>query len=382
MNLKEKTASLFAETFGYPATHTIQAPGRVNLIGEHTDYNDGFVLPCAIDYQTVIGCAARDDRTVRVLAADYDNQLDEFSLDAPIVTHESYQWANYVRGVVKHLQQRNDSFGGADLVISGNVPQGAGLSSSASLEVAVGTVFQQLYHLPLDGAQIALNGQEAENQFVGCNCGIMDQLISALGKKDSALLIDCRSLGTKPVSMPQGVAIIIINSNFKRSLVGSEYNTRRQQCETGARFFQQKALRDVSLDQFNAVASELDPLVAKRVRHVLTENARTVEAAHALEQGDLQRMGELMAQSHASMRDDFEITVPQIDTLVEIVKSAIGDQGGVRMTGGGFGGCVVALVPEALVTKVEQAVASQYEAKTGIKETFYVCKPSQGAGQC
>lgn len=382
MNLKEKTQSLFAQTFGYPATHAIQAPGRVNLIGEHTDYNDGFVLPCAIDYQTVIACAARDDRTVRVLAADYDNQIDEFSLDAPIVTHESYQWANYVRGVVKHLQQCDASFGGADLVISGNVPQGAGLSSSASLEVAVGTVFQQLYHLALDGAQIALNGQEAENQFVGCNCGIMDQLISALGKKDSALLIDCRSLGTKAVSMPQGVAIVIINSNFKRSLVGSEYNTRRQQCETGARFFQQKALRDVSLEQFNAVANELDPLVAKRVRHVLTENARTVEAARALEQGDLQRMGELMAQSHASMRDDFEITVPQIDTLVDIVKAVIGDRGGVRMTGGGFGGCVVALMPETLVSQVEQAVASQYEAKTGIKETFYVCKPSQGAGQC
>ncbi len=382
MSLKETTDALFAETFGYPATHTIQAPGRVNLIGEHTDYNDGFVLPCAIDYQTVISCKARDDRTVRVVAADYDNQRDEFSLDAPIVAHDSQQWSNYVRGVVKHLQQRDASFGGADLLISGNVPQGAGLSSSASLEVAVGTVFQQLYHLPLDGAQIALNGQEAENQFVGCNCGIMDQLISALGKKGSALLIDCRSLGTKAVSMPEGVAIVIINSNFKRTLVGSEYNTRRQQCETGARFFQQKALRDVSLDQFNAVANELDPLVAKRVRHVLTENARTVEAAAALEKGDLQRMGELMGESHASMRDDFEITVPQIDTLVEIVKATIGDKGGVRMTGGGFGGCVVALVPEALVPEVKQAVESQYEAKTGIKETFYVCKPSQGAGQC
>lgn len=382
MSLKETTDALFAETFGYPATHTIQAPGRVNLIGEHTDYNDGFVLPCAIDYQTVISCKARDDRTVRVIAADYDNQRDEFSLDAPMVAHDSQQWSNYVRGVVKHLQQRDASFGGADLVISGNVPQGAGLSSSASLEVAVGTVFQQLYHLPLDGAQIALNGQEAENQFVGCNCGIMDQLISALGKKGSALLIDCRSLGTKAVSMPEGVAIVIINSNFKRTLVGSEYNTRRQQCETGARFFQQKALRDVSLDQFNAVANELDPLVAKRVRHVLTENARTVEAAAALEKGDLRRMGELMAESHASMRDDFEITVPQIDTLVEIVKATIGDKGGVRMTGGGFGGCVVALVPEALVPEVKQAVESQYEAKTGIKETFYVCKPSQGAGQC
>ena len=382
MSLKDKTQSLFADAFGYPATHTIQAPGRVNLIGEHTDYNDGFVLPCAIDYQTVISCAARDDRQVRVIAADYDNQIDEFSLDAPILSHDSQQWSNYVRGVVKHLQQRDRNFGGADLVISGNVPQGAGLSSSASLEVAVGTVFQQLYHLPLDGAQIALNGQEAENQFVGCNCGIMDQLISALGKKDHALLIDCRSLGTKAVPMPEGVAVVIINSNFKRTLVGSEYNTRREQCETGARFFTQKALRDVKLEQFNAVANELDPVVAKRVRHVLTENARTVEAADALARGDLKRMGVLMAESHASMRDDFEITVPQIDTLVEIVKDVIGDEGGVRMTGGGFGGCIVALMPDALVPAVKEAVANQYQAKTGIKETFYVCKASEGAGQC
>ncbi|OAT77404.1 galactokinase [Mangrovibacter phragmitis] len=382
MSLKENTLALFTEFFGYPAKETIQAPGRVNLIGEHTDYNDGFVLPCAIDYQTVISCAPRDDRIVRVIAADYDNQRDEFSLDEPILSHPDQQWSNYVRGVVKHLQKRNNGFGGADLVISGNVPQGAGLSSSASLEVAVGKVFQQLYHLPLDGAQLALNGQEAENQFVGCNCGIMDQLISALGKHDHALLIDCRSLGTKAVPMPKGVAVIIINSNFKRTLVGSEYNTRREQCETGARFFTQKALRDVSLATFNAVAHELDPIVAKRVRHVLTENERTLAAANALADGDLQKMGELMAASHASMRDDFEITVPQIDTLVDIVKAAIGDKGGVRMTGGGFGGCVVALVPETLVDDVRQAVASQYEAKTGIKETFYVCKPSEGAGLC
>ena len=302
MSLKDNTQHLFAEHFGYPATHTIQAPGRVNLIGEHTDYNDGFVLPCAIDYQTVISCAKRDDRMVRVIAADYDNQSDEFSLDRPILSHDTQQWSNYVRGVVKHLQKRDKNFAGADLVISGNVPQGAGLSSSASLEVAVGTVFQKLYHLALDGSQIALNGQEAENQFVGCNCGIMDQLISALGKKDHALLIDCRTLGTKAVSMPKGVAVVIINSNFKRTLVGSEYNTRRQQCETGARFFTQKALRDVELSKFNAVAHELDPVVAKRVRHVLTENIRTVEAADALAKGDLQRMGELMAESCVNAR--------------------------------------------------------------------------------
>ncbi|MDU6432783.1 MAG: galactokinase [Pantoea sp.] len=381
MSLKSTTQQIFTDTFGYAPTHTIQAPGRVNLIGEHTDYNDGFVLPCAIDYQTVIACAKRDDRQVHVVAVDYDNQQDSFSLDAPIMSVKEPMWANYVRGVVKHLQQRDASFGGVDMVISGDVPQGAGLSSSASLEVAVGTVFQQLYHLKLDGAAIAVNGQEAENQFVGCNCGIMDQLISALGKKDHAMLLDCRTLGTRPVSMPKDIAVVIINSNFRRNLVGSEYNTRREQCETGARFFAQPALRDVDIEQFKAVEHELDPQVAKRVRHVLTENARTLEAADALSRGDLKRMGELMAESHASMRDDFEITVPPIDTLVEIVKAEIGERGGVRMTGGGFGGCVVALMPFDLVDQVKAAVAEQYEAKTGIKETFYVCTASEGLGR-
>jgi len=382
MSLKQQVQRYFVEQFGYPSTHTIQAPGRVNLIGEHTDYNDGFVLPCAINFQTIISCARRDDNIIRVVAADYDNQQDSISLDEPIEHHPSQQWSNYVRGVVKYLQLRTKIPGGADLVISGNVPQGAGLSSSASLEVAVGKALQQLYQLPLSGTELALNGQQAENHFVGCNCGIMDQLISALGEKDHALLIDCRSLETQSVSLPAGVAVIIINSNFKRTLVGSEYNIRREQCEIGARFFNKPALRDVELSEFEQQAHQLDPLVARRVRHILTENLRTQEAAQALASGDLVRMGQLMADSHASMRDDFEITVPQIDTLVNIVKCTIGAAGGVRMTGGGFGGCIVALVPEALVAEVRQTVAEEYEICTGIKETFYVCQATQGASEC
>jgi galactokinase len=383
MSLKNHTQALFTQHFGYAPTLTIQAPGRVNLIGEHTDYNDGFVLPCAIDYQTVISCASRNDRQIRVLAADYDNQQDLFSLDAPIISHPELRWADYVRGVVKHLQLRNANFGGADLVISGNVPQGAGLSSSASLEVAVGQAIQALYQLPLDGVALALNGQEAENQFVGCNCGIMDQLISALGKQDHALLIDCRSLETRAVPMPKNVAVVIINSNVKRGLVDSEYNTRRKQCEEAARFFGVKALRDVSPDLFFPIQHELDPIVAKRARHVISENERTLAAADALAAGDLKLMGKLMAESHASMRDDFEITVPPIDTLVGIVKKTIGDRGGVRMTGGGFGGCIVALMPLDLVEPVRAAVAREYPLQTnGLQETFYVCKASQGAGPC
>ncbi|MBP2844792.1 galactokinase [Dickeya oryzae] len=380
MTLSARTQSVFQQQFGYPATLTVQAPGRVNLIGEHTDYNDGFVLPCAINYSTTISAAPRDDRQIRVIAVDYDNQQDSFSLDAPIDHHPQWQWANYVRGVIKHLKTRSDAFGGADLVISGNVPQGAGLSSSASLEVAVGKAIQALYQLPLDNVALALNGQEAENQFVGCNCGIMDQMISAQGQRNHALLIDCRSLETRAVSMPDNVAVMIINSNVKRGLVDSEYNTRRQQCEAAAHYFQVKALRDVSEADFAAKAAGLDTVVARRARHIITENARTLAAADALTRGDLRQMGELMAASHASMRDDFEITVPPIDTLVEIVKAVIGDEGGVRMTGGGFGGCIVALIPQQQVTAVQNAVMREYPAKTGLQPTCYVCQASSGAG--
>lgn len=383
MSLKQHTQAIFRQQFHHEPEITIKAPGRVNLIGEHTDYNDGFVLPCAIDYETVISCGKRDDRQIRVIAADYENQQDIFSLDAPIVPHPEYRWADYVRGVVKHLQLRHADFGGADLVISGNVPQGAGLSSSASLELAVGQALQSLYQLPLSGVELALNGQEAENQFVGCNCGIMDQLISALGEQGHALLIDCRTLETRAVPMPDNVAVVIINSNVKRGLVDSEYNTRRQQCETAARFFGVKALRDVDPNLFFSIQDELDPVVAKRARHVITENERTLAAADALARGDLKLMGQLMHESHISMRDDFEITVPPIDHLVDIVKSVIGEQGGVRMTGGGFGGCIVALMPTSLVEQVRAAVAREYpKYSDGRTETFYVCQASQGAGLC
>lgn len=382
MNLKQHTQDIFTRYFGYAPALTVQAPGRVNLIGEHTDYNDGFVLPCAIDYQTVISCARRDDRKIRVLAADYDNQQDTFSLDAPIASNPDLMWSNYVRGVVKYLQTRDPNFGGADMVISGNVPQGAGLSSSASLEVVVGQALKTLYDLPLDGVALALNGQEAENKFVGCNCGIMDQLISALGEASHALLIDCRSLQTRSVSLPENVAVVIINSNVKRGLVDSEYNTRRKQCEEAARFFEVKALRDVTMAQFLARNPGLDDTAARRARHIISENDRTVAAADALAAGDLRLMGQLMEQSHISMRDDFEITVKPIDTLVDIVKGVIGELGGVRMTGGGFGGCIVALMPADLVDEVRSVVAREYPAQTGLKETFYVCQASQGAGPC
>ncbi|WP_318472449.1 galactokinase [Photobacterium leiognathi] len=371
----------FTAVLGYQPSHLIQAPGRVNLIGEHTDYNDGFVLPCAINYQTVVAAAPRTDNIIRVVSVDYDNATDEFDLTQPIEFQQDKMWANYIRGVVKCLLERGFTFTGADIAVTGNVPQGAGLSSSAALEVVIGQTFKVLYNLEISQAEIALNGQQAENQFVGCNCGIMDQMISAEGRENHAMLLDCRSLETQAVSMPEDMAVVIINSNKKRGLVDSEYNTRRQQCEEAARIFGVKALRDVTIEQFNAKAHELDELVAKRARHVITENDRTVEAATALRNHDMKRMAELMAQSHASMRDDFEITVFEVDTLVEIVKDVIGEQGGVRMTGGGFGGCIVALVPPTLVDDVKAAVEAKYQAATGLKESIYVCQAKDGAGK-
>lgn len=373
-------STTFETVHGYAAKHIIQAPGRVNLIGEHTDYNDGFVLPCAIDYQAVVAASKRDDTIVRVIAVDYDNQVNEFDISQPLEFDKDIMWVNYIRGVIDCLQKRGYEFKGADIAVSGNVPQGAGLSSSAALEVVIGQTFKVLYNLEISQQEIALNGQQAENQFVGCNCGIMDQLISAESKRNHSLLIDCRSLETQAVSMPEDIAIVIINSNKKRGLVDSEYNTRRQQCEAAAEFFGVKALRDVTIEQFNQHQSDLDPVVAKRARHIITENDRTVEAAKALKAHDMERLAILMEQSHASMRDDFEITCSEVDAIVDIVKDVIGTQGGVRMTGGGFGGCVVALVPPLLVDPVKQAVEAQYQVKSGLKETIYVCKAMDGAG--
>ncbi|KAB7715879.1 galactokinase [Plesiomonas shigelloides] len=378
--LIDNVKNAFKATLGYAPTHIVQAPGRVNLIGEHTDYNDGFVLPCAINYQTVVAAAKRDDNIVRVISVDYGNALDEFDLTQEIAFQHDKMWANYIRGVVKCLLARGFQFTGADIAVSGNVPQGAGLSSSAALEVVIGQTFKVLFNLEISQAEIALNGQQAENEFVGCNCGIMDQMISAEGSQQHAMLLDCRSLETASVSMPEELAVVIINSNKKRGLVDSEYNTRREQCEAVAAIFGVKALRDVTLEQFNQKSHELDPLLRKRARHVITENYRTLDAAQALSQHDMQRMGRLMAESHASMRDDFEITVSEIDTLVAMVKEVIGERGGVRMTGGGFGGCVVALVPHDLVASVQAVVDANYEAQTGLKAAIYVCQAMDGAG--
>ncbi len=376
-----KLNNIFTQTFGDKPARHFQAPGRVNLIGEHTDYNDGFVLPCAIDYQTLVAVTPRDDMTVRVVAVDYGNEQDEFSLDCDIVAHPTQLWSNYVRGVIKHLQLRGHVFKGANLAIAGNVPQGAGLSSSASLEVVIGETFRGLYHLSLTKAEVALNGQEAENQFVGCQCGIMDQMVSACGSKFNALLLDCRSLDTELISMPENLAVMIINSNVKRGLVDSEYNTRRLQCEEAASILGLRALRDISLIELQNKKDQLPEVVYRRAHHVVSDSERTVLAAQALRANDVVELSKLMAQSHISMRDDFEITVAPIDFAVKILTQYLGNKGGVRMTGGGFGGCMVALMPHGMVAGAKQLIAERYQQETGYKETIYICSASDGAGE-
>ena len=382
MSQKQTLTDLFTNTFGHQPTHFFQAPGRVNLIGEHTDYNDGFVLPCAIDYQAMIAASPRDDQKVVATAHSFDGQVSEFELSLPIAHSEEAFWSNYVRGVATVLLEKGMDLKGVNIAIIGNVPQGAGLSSSACLEVVTGLTLTRMAGLEVSLKELALIGQQAENEFVGCKCGIMDQMISACGKEDHAMLLDCRSLDTRLVSIPTNAAVVIINSNVKRGLVDSEYNTRREQCEAAAKYFGVKALRDITLAQLEAAKGDLDDLTFRRARHVVTENDRTEAAAEVLAVGDLVAMGELMARSHASMRDDFEITVPAIDAIVEIVKNVIGSEGGVRMTGGGFGGCVVALVPQDKVIAVKQAVEQHYPQRSnGLSADIYVCRASDGASE-
>lgn len=368
----KNTRKLLHEHFAKEADVVVKAPGRVNLIGEHTDYNDGFVLPCAIDCYTEVAIALNETNDCHVLAADFD-QEDHFELTEARLDMTN-GWSDYIRGMVWLLNER---FGvpekGFDMVISGNVPTGAGLSSSASLEIAVGAGLCQLYGWNITGESLALMAQQAENDFVGCRCGIMDQFISALGEKNSALLIDCRSLAHESVPMPESLSVMVLDSKIKRGLVDSEYNLRREQCERAAKVLNVKALRDADIDQLEAGKAQLDETDYRRARHVISENQRTLDMRDALRENNVSLISKLMAESHASMRKDFEITVPAIDALVSMVDRVIGSKGGVRMTGGGFGGCVVALVPPTLVDEVKAVVTREYpQHSNGVAAEIHV----------
>lgn len=369
--------ALFGATFGGLPELIARAPGRVNLIGEHTDYNDGFVLPCAISRQTLVAARRRDDRQVRAVAGDLGGVETSFALDTPIRPDAAAPWSNYLRGMADGLLAVGLDLPGADLAILGDMPRGAGLSSSAALENAAGLALAALAgQADFDRTRLALIGQRAEHLFAGCQCGIMDQLVSARAVAGAALLIDCRSLECTPVPLPADVAVMIVHSGIARGLVDGEYNLRRQQCEAAARHFGVAALRDLAE---LPPPGGLDPVAYARARHVVGENARTLAAADALRAGDLAQLGQLMAASHAAMRDDFAITLPAIDRLVELLQQAIGSHGGARMTGGGFGGAVVAVLPQGRVEAVRAAVLGHYHTPDGQAPLIMIERAAAGA---
>lgn len=374
--LYNMVSAAFAEQFGLAPDLVARAPGRVNLIGEHTDYNDGFVLPCAIGASTMVAASKREDDSVHIVAVDFGNALDQFDLTGVVERNAEQPWADYVRGMIMALQNDGHALTGANIAIAGNLPKGAGLSSSASLEVAVGKAMLALANIEIDRTRLAQIAQIAECDFVGTQCGIMDQLISAQGKPGHALLIDCRSLELMDAPVPDDVAIMIVHSGVTRGLVDGHYNERRRQCEAAAEAMGVSALRDANLDML--AAAGLDAITAARARHVITENQRTLDAAAALAKNDLTALGALMAQSHASMRDDFEITVPPIDELVALLEHAIGPVGGARMTGGGFGGACVAVMPAARVDSVRDAISAGYRTPEGTMPLIMVERPGPG----
>lgn len=380
MNARDRAVSAFRRAYGTEPSVVTRAPGRVNLIGEHTDYNDGFVLPLAIDRDTVVAAGSADDGLVEVIACDQNHQRDRFDPHAPIV-HANDGWANYARGVVKVLIEEGVTVIGSRFAIAGDVPLGSGLSSSASLELAFAHAALALAGVSMDPARLARVAQRAENDFVGCACGIMDQLIAAKGLAGHALLIDCRSLGCTPIALPADTSIIIAHSGVRHAHADGAYNDRRAQCDAAARHFGVAALRDLDQMALEANRLGLDAVIYRRARHVVTENDRTTAAAKALKAGDLTALGRLMAESHASMRDDFEITVPAVDRLAQIMAAPLDGNGGARMTGGGFGGCVIAITPNALVGDVVSAVAARYRSDKGEPADVFVCAASEGAGR-
>jgi len=373
--------SEFAEIYGREP-RLFRAPGRVNLIGEHTDYNGGFVLPMAIERGTTVAAAVRDDRKIRILSVNV-NEAGEINLDAPEKTRRG-TWLDYIEGMARILERRNIILRGADLLINSDVPSGAGLSSSAALEIAVGLALSEISASPIEKVQLALAGQAAEHEFVGAKVGIMDQYISALGRKNHALLIDCRSLEAEQIPFAaQDSVIVICDSKVKHKLAASEYNTRRAECEKAVEILREflpgiTQLRDVGIRDFERYAAHLPEIIRKRCRHVVTENERTLNAAEALKKSDLNEFGRLMWLSHASLRDNYEVSCRELDLLVEIASQCEGVLGG-RMTGGGFGGSTVNLVQRGSVENFTKRISDEYRRLTNNETAVYVSNAADGA---
>jgi galactokinase len=378
--IADRAAKLFARCFGHPPRWIVAAPGRVNLIGEHTDYNDGFVLPMAIERYTVIAADGNARREV-TLHSVTTGETATFSVRGAVERGQP-GWSNYVRGVIAGFQQGGEKTAGFDAVIDSTLPYGGGLASSAALEVAAASVLEAMSGRALAPLDKALLCQRAEHEFAGMPCGIMDQFTSILGQKDSALLLDCRSRTTTPVPMTDPtVTVLIINTNVRHQLAEGEYAKRRSQCEAAARSLKVPALRDATVQALEAGRAEMKPVVFRRARHVITENERTLQAAQAIRASDWPTVGRLMYASHASLRDDYEVSCPELDTVVEIAQS-IGEQGdmiGCRMTGGGFGGCAVSLVKTDAVARITRAIDGPYERKTGKPATIFSSRPGDGA---
>ncbi len=374
-DLPDRVIDAFVDRYGEPPAILVRAPGRVNLIGEHTDYNDGFVLPMAIERAVWIALRPRPDGVVRVHSTDY-GQDAELRLDA--LERGDPAWSEYLRGTAWALAEAGHRLQGWEGTLGSDVPVGAGLSSSAALELATARAFAAVADLPWDPARMAKLAQRAENEWVGVNCGIMDQMISAAGQEGHAVLIDCRSLETTPVPLPDGTVVVILDTGTRRGLVDSAYNERRSHCEAAAAEFGVPALRDVTPEMLAARLDELDELTGKRARHVVTENARTVAAADAMREGDAAELGALMDASHASLRDDFEVSSDALDTMVEVARARPGCLGA-RMTGAGFGGCAVALVAAESAAGFGEAVATEYRERTGQEPRIYVTGASAGA---
>jgi galactokinase len=376
MSLRDRVTGAFRSRYGSDPAFVVRAPGRVNLIGEHTDYNDGFVFPMAIDRAAWIALRPRSDGRVVATSLDFD-ETREFDL-AKLAKKDSDSWVEYLKGTAWALQGAGHSLKGFDGVVAGDVPLGAGLSSSASIEMATARAFAAVSGLRWEPAPMALLGQKAENKWVGVNCGIMDQLISAAGVEDKALLIDCRSLETQAVPLPRGTVVVVLDTATRRGLVDSAYNERRAQCEAAARLFGVKALRDVTSARLAARAAELDPVTLRRARHVVTEDERTLAAAEAMRANDAARLGKLMTESHESLRHDFEVCNDGLNVMVDEARRAPGCFGA-RMTGAGFGGCAVALVAAERSDAFVEQVESGYRSATSLDPKVYVCRATNGA---
>ena len=380
----ESTAESLADEFQH-SHHTrpsiFRAPGRVNLIGEHTDYNDGFVMPAAIGFYTWVATSARPDRTLHVHSGEFHETID-LSLDS-LAGPPRKHWSDFVRGVAAVLQSRGVQLSGSNMIIQGQVPMGAGLSSSASLEVATGLALLAISQAEVPQLELVKICQRAEHEYVGTRCGIMDQFIAVYASSGHALMIDCRSLDYQSLSIPDDARLVICNSMVKHVLASGEYNRRRAECEAGVKVFRMNspavhALRDVTMVDLANHETELPEVVYRRCRHVISENERVIKAATALEERNLRAFGELMAESHRSLRDDYEVSCAELDTMVDLANQVEGVYGA-RMTGGGFGGCTVNIVRAECVAGFARDVVQGYEQATNIAPKIYVCSSAHGA---